>query len=461
MKNVTFSLGSVAIIDKADVSFGFFDFLFSGIGGKAKNIKECAKLFAYNRLASCVSVNQICEIYPSELFEQLGFNEKPSERSLYRNLERIGNNHKFIIEKYQQLLKKYDLISKEQFADFSSSYFEGKKSELSKLGYSRDSQPGKKQLVFGISTGINEIPTALTIQKGNVQDKKHFKFMLRTICKALDENSILIFDCGANTIENKENIRNRGFHYLTLKAKKRKTYAKYIRMFSEHAKEIIEINGIEYRCVKISEDNEIQYIFFSEKLKQEQLQKRERKFKRELEKNDSKLWKMKRGKEIASYISREGYIFAKGSLQKTFEMKNPFITGLEGFFILESSVDTESEKMLVLYKDKDKAEKLIRDIKEGAELRPIRHWSKKAIIGYMTIVFLTNCLIKLTHYQTKNPLVKNLKLLKKYLNNLTLTIVYPKNAFRFRILSNISHEILEIFGDFISRYEDKSLKLRW
>lgn len=461
MKNVTFSIGSVAIIDKANVSFNFFDFLFNGIGGKVKNLKECAKLFVYNKLASSVSVNQIGEIYPFELFEQLGFAEKPSERSLYRNLERIGDNHKFIMEKYQKLLQKHDLISKEQFIDFSSSYFEGKKSELSKLGYSRDNQPGKAQIVFGIGTGINGIPSALTIQKGNVPDNKHFKTMYRTMKKVLDKDSILIFDCGANTKKNKEKIRKDGFHYLTLKPKKRNTYAKYIRMFAEHAKEIVEVNGVTYQCVKFSEDNEIQYIFFSEKLRKEQLQKREKKFEKELKNNDSKLWKMKRGKELGIYISREGYISAKGSLQKCFDMKNPFITGLEGFFILESSVDTEPEKIIRLYKDRDRAEKLIRDIKEGTELRPIRHWSKKAIIGYITIVFLTNCLISLTHYQTRNPLVKNLKLLKKYLNNLTLTIVYPKNAFRLKILSNVSREILEIFGDFISKYEDKSLKLRW
>jgi hypothetical protein len=89
------------------------------------------------------------------------------------------------------------------------------------------------------------------------------------------------------------------------------------------------------------------------------------------------------------------------------------------------------------------------------------HWSKKAIIGYITIVFLTNCLISLTRFLSKNSLVKNLKLLKKYLNNLTLTIMYPRNAFRIKILSNISEEILSIFGDFVYRYEDKSLKLRW
>lgn len=150
--------------------------------------------------------------------------------------------------------------------------------------------------------------------------------------------------------------------------------------------------------------------------------------------NDSKLRKVKKGKDIARYISREGYIIAHGSLQKTLEdMQNPYITGLEGFFILESSVNAEPEKIVRLYKDKDKAEKFIRNLKEGTELRPMRHWSKNAVIGYLLIVFLTNCIINLTLFLAKasNNIVSNVKLLKKYLNNLTLTMIYPKNAFRF------------------------------
>ena len=100
-------------------------------------------------------------------------------------------------------------------------------------------------------------------------------------------------------------------------------------------------------------------------------------------------------------------------------------------------------------------------MKEGTELRPIRHWSTAAIIGYLFIVFLTNCLINLTHFLAKLPVIKNVKLLKKYLNNLTLTVVYPKNRFRFSVLSNISEEIKAILGDFVNKYEDKSLDLRW
>ena len=80
--------------------------------------------------------------------------------------------------------------------------------------------PEKKQLTFGISTGINGIPSALTIQKGNVQDKVHFRIMLKTSEAVLEKNSLLVFDTGGNTKENKKNVREKEFHFLTLKAKK-------------------------------------------------------------------------------------------------------------------------------------------------------------------------------------------------------------------------------------------------
>lgn len=461
-QNVTFSIGNIAIIDKVNEKYQLFNKLFDNLGTKAKNIKNSAKLFCYNRLGDCVAINQLNEIYPEELFRQLSFKEVPAERSFYRDLNRIGQRVPFFLERYQEIIKSNGLASEKQFMDFSSSYFEGNKSKLGELGYSRDHEPGKEQLTFGISTGINNIPTGLTIQKGNVQDKKHFKFMLNTVKRLLKEGSLLIFDCGGNTEKNKEKIKKLKFNYLTLKPKKKNTYRKYIDIFNKSKKESIVINEIEYKCVKIKEENEIQYIFHSAELFKDQKKKRNHKFERELKKNEPKLIKVKKGKIIGSYISKEGYILAKGSIQKLLsEIKNPFITGLEGYFILESSVDAEPEKILRLYKDKDKAEKLIRNIKEGTELRPLRHWTTNALIGYLFIVFLTNCIINLTHFLANLPAVKNLKLLKKFLNNLTLTVVYPSNRFKFSVLSNISEEITAILGDFIHKYEDKSLDLRW
>ena len=74
------------------------------------------------------------------------------------------------------------------------------------------------------------------------------------------------------------------------------------------------------------------------------------------------------------------------------------MTSLKGFFILESSIDDEPENILDAYKNRDLAEKFIRDLKEGAEMRPIRYWPKYAVIGFVLIVFLTKVLVSLTQF---------------------------------------------------------------
>jgi hypothetical protein len=198
-QNVTLNIGGLALIEKVNEKFQLFNHLFDNIGTKAKNIKSSAKLFCYNRIGDCLSINQLNLVYPTELFNKIGFKKMPSDRSLYRDLERIGQRVPSLQEKYQEIIKRNELVSEKQFLDFSSSYFEGHSSKLGEFGYSRDHEPGKEQLTFGISTGINNIPTALTIHKGNLQDKKHMKFMLKMVKHLLKENSMLIFDCGGNT----------------------------------------------------------------------------------------------------------------------------------------------------------------------------------------------------------------------------------------------------------------------
>jgi transposase len=85
---------------------------------------------------------------------------------------------------------------------------------------------------------------------------------------------------------------------------------------------------------------------------------------------------------------------------------------LEGFFILESSVDAKPEQILLLYKQQDVAEKFIRALKEGLVLRPIRHWNKHYMIGVFFISILANMLINLINLIEKISPRKNVKLLK-------------------------------------------------
>ena len=174
-KNTTFSLGNVALIDKIDSETTFFESILGGIGGRSKSFIPSVKLLISNKLNQSVSINKILEFTPEELLTTLGFENKASDRSVYRVLERLGERQPVILDQYQQWIRHQKLVDLTQVIDFSSSYFEGTKCPLGELGYSRDSQPGKLQFTFGISVGLNNIPTMLTIQKGNVQDKKHMR----------------------------------------------------------------------------------------------------------------------------------------------------------------------------------------------------------------------------------------------------------------------------------------------
>ena len=47
------------------------------------------------------------------------------------------------------------------------------------------------------------------------------------------------------------------------------------------------------------------------------------------------------------------------------DIENPYNNGLECFFILENSVDTTPEKIILIYKQRDFVEKFIRALKDG------------------------------------------------------------------------------------------------
>lgn len=107
--NISFNAGNLILINKADNKYNFFGSVFNGLTGKTKHLVESAKSFINNRLDKCVSINQITEVYPEELFNALGFRGKPKQRTLYRDLERIGMLYPLIIEKYQKLFEKHIL----------------------------------------------------------------------------------------------------------------------------------------------------------------------------------------------------------------------------------------------------------------------------------------------------------------------------------------------------------------
>jgi len=56
-ENVTFGLGGIALIDKADDSLdGYFDQILDGVGGKDQDFIPCVKILIANRMGDCHSI---------------------------------------------------------------------------------------------------------------------------------------------------------------------------------------------------------------------------------------------------------------------------------------------------------------------------------------------------------------------------------------------------------------------
>ncbi|HOT03532.1 MAG TPA: hypothetical protein PK069_05075 [Methanolinea sp.] len=132
-KNVTFSLGEIALVRKIDAHTNFFESILEGIDGRSQTFIPSVKHLISNKLGQSVSVNKLLDFAPVELLETLGFEIKVSERTLYRTLERLGERHPIILERFQQWEKDRDLVDSVQVMDFSSSYFEGTKCPLGEL----------------------------------------------------------------------------------------------------------------------------------------------------------------------------------------------------------------------------------------------------------------------------------------------------------------------------------------
>lgn len=165
MENITTPLGGICVIDKVEKDFGLISSVFGGVLSAGDTGR--VKVLLNNRMTYATSVRQIPNIMPREACMLLGATSV-SERSLGRAVAAVGRAAPIIIERYQDLIKEKKMVDKNQNIDWSSSFFEGRKAEIAEYGYSRDHRPDKKQITWGISTGINGVPSALTIQNGNV-----------------------------------------------------------------------------------------------------------------------------------------------------------------------------------------------------------------------------------------------------------------------------------------------------
>jgi transposase len=451
INNKSFSIGCIEAVKKYDKKL-WFGTIFNRFKTKSDKLSKFVIGFVSHKLHYNQSINHAVEwMNNPHILEELDLNEfKP--KTGYRNLATIGRHDKAIMSLMQnRLLSVYKFESTDTNMDWSSIVLYGTKASLGELGYSRDHRPDKKQITFGISEYASPInvPVALTVQAGNVLDKQHFPATFKRTLKALIPESLIIIDKGANTKENKKLIRSHKHHYLfaaTLSSKfdgKIKKFDTKKEVFCE------EKDGKKIFCQKYLENSEYHYLYFSEKLYDDQISRKKRNAEKQIKKGkemQDKVLSTRKHKQkihqLQDFIATETLTLQK-RLEKMPEdmLKNKIfeesLRGREGFFLLISSKDLTHSQVLKIYRERDSIEKMMDSLKNVIKIKPIRVWTDSEIKGALLIGFLAQLIISLLKYENKDLKKLHPKTIVESIRYLTLTLEYEAEFTFRKVISNI------------------------
>jgi transposase len=400
---------------------------------------KLAENFSISKASRWVNQSEMLETFRLKPFE---------ERTMFRVLELVGENREEILYDLQErLFDVFDFEHTDVNLDWTSIVLYGDKCRLGKFGYSRDHRPDKRQLTLGLAQLAHPInvPIGLTVNRGNMCDVRHFTDTYGQVRGRLRTGSRVVFDKGAHSKENVDYILADKMKYLTSK-KLNTSDDLRIKKFSKARAELIDpedrVWGIKY--VKPSS---IDYFFFSETLRKQQLEARKRVALRKLHEAQEIQACLDRKRSLPlKYCFRNALVdvryFVQTRLHKMNEKEalehvyKDSLNGREGFFCLKSCEDLTLREALETYRRKDSIEKLIHSLKNEIEIKPVRVWSDNSVYGALLIGFLAQLVISLLRYMHVGLKHTCTKFIKKSLTNLTVTVEKEKNKMKRLIYSN-------------------------
>lgn len=459
--NKSFSIGCIEISKKYGKKLGFATIL-NRFKIKGQQLSKYVAGLISHKLHFNQSINHAAGwMNQPHILHELFLSEF-NVKTLYRVLGTLGRHDKAIMTLFQRRLNKvYDFEGTDSNFDWSSITLHGNKSGMGKRGYSRDGHPDKKQITFGLAEyrePVN-VPYALTIAAGNILDKQHFIKTFKRTLKALNKESLIILDRGANTKDNKSEVRKYKHHYLCASSLSKKVDVK-IKEF-DAGKMLIEENGKTKKktyCLKYEEGKEYKYLYFSEKLYDDQMRRKNNNVEKKMAKRKELERRIKSGRkykkksyQLQNFIATETLSLQKrlnNLTQKELKKKllTEAVTGREGFFLLVSSKNLTPNEALQQYRSRDSIEKLIDSLKNVIKVKPVRVWTDNEIKGALLIGFFAQVIISLMKYEHTDLKKLHPKTIVESIRNLTLTSEHKENFIQNRIISNIDPINKHILG---------------
>jgi len=458
--NKSFSIGTALMVDDWYERLGLNDII-GRHKSKGIGLDALVRGMLVDQLGDNFSVLQASEwMNRSEIrehYEIKAFNPK----TLYRAVELLGHNREKIIHELQDnVLELLGRPKTDVLLDWTSIVYYGDMAKLAKYGYSRDHNPGERQLTLGAAqlAPPYDVPIGLTVEAGNVNDQVHMRSTYGQVRRLLEPGSLVVFDRGANDKSNLDRIELDRNDYLTAKKLNVSDDAVF-QAFSKDAWERIDADTDVY-ALKRKFPSRVNYYYFSEKLKKNHLRSRRRKAERLLVEAVSIQNSLDRGKKLPKRFRinnplvdvRYDYQTKLVSMDEEEALRlllQDVINGREGCFCLTSSRDMPAPEALRIYRSKDAIEKLFHSLKSEIEIKPVRVWTEDAVFGVLLIGFIAQLMISLTRYFVKPVKRMSTKFIIASLQNLTLTIVSTVNGLKKRFYSNFNPVNRAILAEYL------------
>jgi transposase len=312
------------------------------------------------------------------------------------------------IHLYRELRDLFSLKVDLVFYDLTSSYFEGNGPEgLAELGYSRDHEPGKKQVVIGLIM-CNGMPIGHEVFEGSRVDKKTVGGVLKGLKERYEiGRCIFVGDRGLVTKANLEEIEKEGFDSILALKKRRNAEVKGIVLDTAPYVYCIEGKELWWREIKTAvgtryivcrnpevaeiqkqmrEDN-IKALMDGLKKVKEGVEKLKRKasLKRVISQAEEVL-RHKHGRRLIDYTVDEKTGIIKYWIK---EQSIKIEEALDGVYILKTGdLEMGAKAVIDAYKDLTDVERAFRTMKSVLALRPFYHWTEHRVRAHAFICYL-------------------------------------------------------------------------
>ena len=286
--------------------------------------------------------------------------------------------------------------------DITSTYFEGRRAEGARYGYSRDHRNDRLQVVIGLVTDGTGMPVSVEVFNGNTRDSSTVKSQIDKVKRRFGiEHVCFIADRGMKTTANIEELKREGLEFILALR-----HSEVLRLVEKHGP--VQMGLFDKRDIaEVEVDGRRLVVCWNEVAGQDTKRRREELITLTRDGLRKIATRVSKGrlKDPAAIQKAADKVFAKWAMEKFFSLT--VVAGsfglaldeetlraaerLDGVYVLETNVpasEMAQDQVRDNYKRLQLVERAFRYLKTDLQIRPLFHWKERRIKGHVFVCYL-------------------------------------------------------------------------